>query len=189
MTSVQDPSLALGMTLRHSAATPYLLPSIPMARMRRHLLFACLLAACREAPLPAPASDTSALAARVDSLATAVLQAELAENPETGTELGIPSAAHGRIRDNSPTATRIAQSREDALYTVALTIDPSPLAGQPQWVTYGVLRDRLERSRATRVCRYPLWGVASYVNGWQAVYTDLAMLQPVGTDTLRGRRP
>src|SRR5688572_21409170 len=139
--------------------------------MRRHVLLACLLVACGEAPLPAPASDTSALAARVDSLATAVLQAELAENPETGTELGVPSAAHGRIRDNSPTATRIAQSREDALYTVALTIDPSPLAGQPQWVTYGVLRDRLERSRATRVCRYPLWGVASYVNGWQAVYT------------------
>jgi uncharacterized protein (DUF885 family) len=27
--------------------------------------------------------------------------------------------------------------------------------------------------------------VASYVNGWQAVYTDLALLQPVGTDTLR----
>jgi uncharacterized protein (DUF885 family) len=27
--------------------------------------------------------------------------------------------------------------------------------------------------------------VASYVNGWQAQYTDLALLQPVGTDSLR----
>jgi uncharacterized protein (DUF885 family) len=48
-----------------------------------------------------------------------------------------------------------------------------------------VLRDALERSRALRVCRTPFWGVASYVNGWQAIYTDLALVQPVGTDTLR----
>jgi uncharacterized protein (DUF885 family) len=153
--------------------------------MRRTVALTCLIVACREAPAPAPAFDTSALAARVDSLATAVFEAELRENPETGTEFGLPSAEHGRIRDNSPTATRIGQSREDALYQVALTIDPAALAGQPQWVTYGVLRDWLERSRAIRVCRFPLWGVASYVNGWQAIYTDLAILQPVGTDTLR----
>jgi uncharacterized protein (DUF885 family) len=30
-----------------------------------------------------------------------------------------------------------------------------------------------------------LWGVASYVNGWQASLTDLARVQPVGSDALR----
>ena len=29
--------------------------------------------------------------------------------------------------------------------------------------------------------------MASYVNGWQAQYTDLALIQPVGTDTLRAQ--
>jgi uncharacterized protein (DUF885 family) len=40
---------------------------------------------------------------------------------------------------------------------------------------------------ALRVCRPELWGVASYVNGWQAAYTDLALIQPVGADTLRAQ--
>lgn len=143
-----------------------------------------VLSACSRQP-PPPPPDNGALRARVDSLATAVLEAEVAANPELGTEWGLPNAEHGRIRDNSPTGVRIAQSTVDALYQRALAIDPAPLAGTPQWVTYGVLRDALERSRAMRVCRNPLWGVASYVNGWQAIYTDLALLQSVGTDTLR----
>jgi uncharacterized protein (DUF885 family) len=153
------------------------------------LAVACIgivvLSACERQLPPPPPSDNSALIARVDSLATAVLQAEVSANPESGTEWGLPTAEHGRIRDNSPTGIRIAQSYEDVLYQRALSIDPAPLAGTPQWVTYGVLRDALERSRALRVCRNPFWGVASYVNGWQAIYTDLALIQPVGTDTLR----
>ena len=143
------------------------------------------LSACSPQESPPPPPDNSALLARVDSLATAVLQAEVSANPELGTEWGLPNAANGRIRDNSPTGIRIAQSYEDVLYQRALSIDPAPLAGAPQWVTYNVLRDALERSRALRVCRNPFWGVASYVNGWQAIYTDLALVQPVGTDTLR----
>ena len=48
-----------------------------------------------------------------------------------------------------------------------------------------MLRDELERSAGARVCRLELWGVASYVNGWQASLTDLARVQPVGSDALR----
>jgi uncharacterized protein (DUF885 family) len=144
-----------------------------------------LLSSCKQQSAPLPPTDNSALAARVDSLATAVLEAQVSANPERGTEWGLPTAEHGRIQDNSPTGIRIGQSYQDVLYQRALSIDPAPLVGTPQWVTYAVLRDALERERALRVCRNPLWGVASYVNGWQAVYTDLALLQPVGNDTLR----
>ena len=155
-----------------------------MMRLRVACIGVLLLPACSPPPQPPP-PDNSALAARVDSLAAAVLEAELKEYPERGTEWGLPNAGHGRIRDNSPTGIRIAQSYQNVLYQRALSIDPEPLVGTPQWVTYGVLRDALERERALRVCRNPLWGVASYVNGWQAIYTDLALFQPVGTDTLR----
>ena len=144
-----------------------------------------VLSACERQRPSIPPPDNSALIARVDSLATAVLEAQVSASPELGTEWGLPGAEHGRIRDNSPTGVRVAQSYQDVLYQRALSIDPAPLTGTPQWVTYGVLRDALERERAIRVCRNPLWGVASYVNGWQAIYTDLALLQPVGTDTLR----
>ena len=48
-----------------------------------------------------------------------------------------------------------------------------------------MLRESLESERALRICRAELWSVASYVNGWQAQYTDLALIQPVGSDQLR----
>jgi uncharacterized protein (DUF885 family) len=157
-------------------------------RMRRTVVMVGLvagsvLAACRPATTPDPAG----LAARVDSLASALLDARLAASPEEGTMQGLPKAEHGRIRDNSAEGDRRDQARQDSLLQATLAIDPTPLAGTPQWVTYGVLRDDLEREQALRVCRNPVWGVASYVNGWQAIYTDLALVQPVGTDTLRAQ--
>lgn len=149
----------------------------------RHLCAATLLvlSACA---MPQGESAAS-LAARVDSLADAFFDARLAIHPELGTELGLPNAEHDRIRDNSLAAIRAAEARMDSLHMRVITIDPAPLAGSPQEVTYAVLREALEADRQLRVCRAELWGVASYVNGWQAQYTDLALLQPVGTDSLR----
>jgi uncharacterized protein (DUF885 family) len=142
-----------------------------------------LLASCgRES---SSGSAGSAVAVRVDSLADALFEATFAIQPEAGTAEGLLDAEHGRIQDNSLDGVRRAEARMDSLYAVAVTIDPAPLAGRPQWVTYGVLRETLEGGRGQRVCRFELWGVASYVNGWQAAYTTLARLQPVGTDTLR----
>ncbi|HEX5074926.1 MAG TPA: DUF885 domain-containing protein [Gemmatimonadaceae bacterium] len=132
-----------------------------------------------------PQRDAPAIAARVDSLADRYFDTRLVLYPEIGTEEGLPNAEHGRIRDNSLTGVRAAQARMDTLYAAVSAIDKAPLEGLPQEVTYAVLREGLESERAQRICRFELWGVASYVNGWQAQYTDLALLQPVGTDTLR----
>jgi uncharacterized protein (DUF885 family) len=130
-------------------------------------------------------SDSARVATRVDSLADAVFATRLSVEPEFGTTSGLANAEHGRITDNSLAGIARAQQRWDSLYVVAQSIDAAPLAGRPQWVTYGVVREALESDRGLRTCREELWTVASYVNGWQAVYTDLALLQPVGTDTLR----
>jgi hypothetical protein len=46
-------------------------------------------------------SDVPAVAARVDSLADALFDTQLALNPEIGTGRGLPDAEHGRITDNS----------------------------------------------------------------------------------------
>ena len=112
---------------------------------------------------------------------------QLEINPELVTTYGLRGASHDRITDNSIAGIRTAQARLDSLFALAQAIDPTPLAGQPGEVTYAVLRDALESERALRVCRAELWGVASYVNGWQAIYTDLAIIQPVGTDSLRAQ--
>ncbi len=125
--------------------------------------------------------------ARVDSLADAYFDASRELNPELYTSNGITGADHSRIRDNSLAGVRAAEARMDTVRRAADAIDVSSLTGTPQEVTFAVLRDALDAEFVTRVCRAELWGVASYVNGWQAVYTDLAIIQPVGTDTLRAQ--
>jgi uncharacterized protein (DUF885 family) len=154
-----------------------------MTFTRRSLAALLLLASCGRAP----AADTDALAARVDSLANALIDLQLRDSPEFGTSSGISGVDHGRISDNSLPEIRAAEARRDSLYEQVRQIDPAPLAGRPQEVTYAVLRESLESERGQRVCRYERWGVASYVNGWQAGYTDLALIQPVGSDTLRAQ--
>ena len=150
--------------------------------MKLRLLILLAVAACT-----AEGERSAQLAARVDSLADAYFDANLELNPELYTGFGITGADHSRIRDNSLAGVRAAEARMDTFRIAADEIDPSSLAGTPQEVTFAVLRDALDSELATRVCRFELWGVASYVNGWQAQYTDLANFQPVGTDTLRAQ--
>ena len=129
--------------------------------------------------------DIAPLAARVNSIADRFFEVQLEINPELATSFGLVGARHDGVVDNSMSGVRAAQARLDSVFSFVEAIDPAPLAGQPAEVAYAVLRDALEAERALRVCRAELWGVASYVNGWQAVYTDLAIIQPVGTDSLR----
>lgn len=129
--------------------------------------------------------DIARLAARVTTLADSTLATLLSVSPETGTDFGLIDAEHGRLSDNSPEGIRTARARWDALHDAVTTLDPAPLAGRPEWILYGVMRELLEAERGLRVCRQELWTVASYVNGWQARFTDLALIQPLGTDPLR----
>ena len=133
------------------------------------------------------ATNGDILAAHVDSLADAFFDATLDINPESKTLFGLSGVDHSRIRDNSLAGVRAAEARMDSFRLAVSAIDAAPLAGTPQEVTFAVLEDALEAEQAQRVCRAELWGVASYVNGWQAIYTDLALFQPVGTDTLRAQ--
>ncbi len=152
----------------------------------RQLAIALILGAALHATGgPPPSTQSTSLAAQVDRLADSLFDTQLALYPEMGTQLGLSGADHARITDNSLDGVRRAQAKMDALYGEAQAIDPSLLIGRPQEVTYAVLRDALESERALRICRAELWGIASYVNGWQAQYTDLALFQPVGSEERR----
>lgn len=109
----------------------------------------------------------------------------LTVTPEFGTSEGIEGAHHGDITDNSLAGVRKRQAQFDSLYERLLAIDSSELGVGTDRITYSVVREVLEGERQQRVCHFELWNVASYVNGWQAVYTDLAVVQPVGTPELR----
>ena len=163
---------------------------------------ACLLivSACRthavRAPEPGPALPTrgatqqvdtvraATVARRVTAIADAYLQGWQAAYPEIGTQYGIPGARHDRLNDRSAAAERAWRAQEEQWLAALRALDPTPLVGRSEWVTYGVLREQLEASTAMRTCRERLWTVHP-MTGVLATYATLARQQPVGTDELR----
>jgi uncharacterized protein (DUF885 family) len=150
------------------------------------ILIACLVGCGGATPDADRRSDTPPeQAAEVTRLADEYVRAWFERSPESATRRGIPGTDHGRVTDNSPAALARWRSREDAWLARLRAIDAAKLEGHAEWVTYGILRELLEGAQASRVCRQELWAVSSGPPGWQASYTTLAGLQPVGTDSLR----
>lgn len=131
-----------------------------------------------------PAADQAA--ARVTALADECVREYLLFFPEQATMLGIPEAANGRLTDNSLAGIRVWQAKEDAWAAELAKIDGRTLWGRTEWLTYGFLREFLDASRGTRIVRQELWSV-NHMSGWQVGFTQLAAIQPVGTEPLRAQ--
>ena len=148
---------------------------------------AVLLVAACETPAPRAGSSSAGAQAvdrRVDALADTMLTALFEHFADWGTYFGVPNARHDRLPDNSLAELRRWQAKEDAWLRQLRAIDPADLLGRRSWVTYGMLREGVESSVATRVCNTELWKV-DQLGGWQATLTYLADAQPIGTDSLR----
>jgi len=128
-------------------------------------------------------SDAS-LATRVRQLADSYLTAYFEQHPDEATLDGVANTRHDKLPDNSPAALARWQQREDAWLAALQRINPKRLAG-PEWVAYGIMRDAIEGSVGTRVCRFELWSVAHTGGGWLSTVTALAALQGVGTEDAR----
>lgn len=132
-----------------------------------------------------PESDS--LAAHVHQLADSYMVAYFEQHPDEATQDGVANIRHDRLPDNSPESLARWQQREDAWLAALKRINAKRIAGRPEWIAYGIMRDALEGSIATRVCRYELWSVAHTGGGWLATITSLAALQPVGTEAARAQ--
>ena len=131
------------------------------------------------------AGSPDSLAARVRQLADSYLAGYFEQHPDEATAAGVAGIRHDRLPDNSPAALARWRAREDRWLAQLKDIHPKRIAGRPEWVAYGIMRDALEGSVATRVCRFELWSVAHTGGGWLATVTSLAPLQPVGSDAAR----
>ena len=129
-------------------------------------------------------TTSDSLATRVRQLADSYLTAYFEQHPDEATLDGVANARHDKLPDNSPAALARWQEREDAWLEVLKRINPKRLAG-PEWVAYGIMRDAIEGSVGTRVCRSELWSVAHTGGGWLSTVTALAALQGVGTEDAR----
>ena len=132
-------------------------------------------------------TNSDSLALRVQQLADIYLTAYFEQHPDEATLDGVANTRHDRLPDNAPATLARWQEREDGWLATLKRINPSRLAGRPEWVAYGIMRDAIEGSVATRVCRFELWSVAHTGGGWLATITSLAALQGVGTEDARGQ--
>jgi len=134
--------------------------------------------ASRDTPKPEPGD------ARVRHLADAYLNAYFDRYPETGTIYGVPARHHDMLSDNSVTALREWEGKEDAFLMQARAIDPRTIEDPRLRATYAIVREALDSSIATRVCHTELWNV-SQMSGWHVNLGYLVTIQPVGTDEAR----
>jgi uncharacterized protein (DUF885 family) len=149
----------------------------------------CLIAASagcdRGAKAPAAVPVPERVDARVRELADAYLEGFFQRNPDQVTLFGVPGRHHDALPDNSFEALRAWQAREDGWLAQARQIDPAAIEAPPLRGTYAIVREALEASIGVRVCRFELWTVSQFVNGWQVQDGYTVTIQPVGTDEAR----
>lgn len=149
------------------------------------LIILCTISLPLFADEPAAAGEETAGPARATrELADRYYAFRLASQPEIAYFSGIELERHDGLTDNSAAGQAAIQQQEDALWQQLQTIDAQALAGTVDWITYGILQQSLQSARELRVCQYPAWAV-SQMSGWQMDYTQLAELQPVGSEELR----
>src|SRR5262245_15222632 len=160
-----------------------------LARLTTSFLCASLamhVTACnRGADNPSPKPQPEAADGRVRALADGYLQGYFDRYPEAKTVYGVPGAHHDRLSDNSAEALKAWQAKEDAWLAEARQIDPAAIQAAPLRATHAIVREALEGSIGTRVCRYESWTVSQFVNGWQVNDGYLVTIQPVGSDQAR----
>lgn len=122
----------------------------------------------------------------VNAIATAYMRAESLRNPESASsDTGWMKPLASRIADNGPAARDKWYRYQDSVLKTLLQLDTAALVGRSEWITYGILRNELETTMGRRICRLDLWGVNSYVNGWQNGYSDVFGRQRMGTPERR----
>lgn len=144
------------------------------------LVLCCSVASGAVASDATPAASPSQVVAIADEYMAALARAF----PEAGTENDLPGTDHGALSDNTAAGLRHWRSYEDSVLA-RLGTTSATAGAAPDRLLHAILLDEVQRNIGTRVCRLELWGVASYVNGWQARLTDLARVQPVGNDAAR----
>ena len=159
---------------------PAFVRSAPAAWLGGALLLCCVSGSEAAPPSTAQTAHPSPVVTIADDYMAALARAF----PEFGTENDLPGTDHGALSDNSAAGIGHWRAYEDSVLERLRATSPAATSGSDRLLRE-ILLDEVQRNVGTRACRFELWGVASYVNGWQARLTDLARVQPVGTDEAR----
>jgi uncharacterized protein (DUF885 family) len=134
----------------------------------------------------AAADDLTAThARRVTELADRWVTQIETRYPITYLASGLPTARHDTFDQNSPEDMRSWRAFLASIEAELNGIPESALSGKPEWVTWHYLRQGLAQEHANELCRSELWQVAPL--GWQSHLSQIADLQPVGTEEQRAQ--
>lgn len=146
--------------------------------MSRPLVLAAVLAG-----LCAPAALAQTPSQRLAALGDAVAQDMLFYEPALIDMAGLDAPWRDRFGDRSPAAIAAYAAKEEANLALLKGIDRAGLSLAEQ-ATYAVIREQLEADLQLGVCKAELWNVNHFA-GWQSLFTQMAALQPVGTEKAR----
>ena len=140
-----------------------------------------LLAALAALPSQAGPDDR----ARVTALADRFVEEYQKNFPISYGFSGLPVKRNDGVDINSP--EDVARWRElmKAMSAELATIKPDAFATEPEWVTWQFLDHAFKQDQATTLCRNELWSVSAL--GWQSSLSQIASVQPVGTDEARAQ--
>ena len=138
------------------------------------LVFIAALCACSDEP-----EATSA--ERVNSIASDFVDGYYSQYPEEAYESAYPDAPMDRFGNHSESHLVAWDKQVDNWLEEVVALDPTPLSGTVDAVTYLFARERLEAIIGMRVCRMELWNVSPTWTGWPSMITSTLGAQPVST--------
>jgi uncharacterized protein (DUF885 family) len=122
----------------------------------------------------------------IEAIADDVLAEMLERNPRLATNYLIEGARHDRLFDNSLPALADWQARQDAWIAELDAIGAPTDVGSRDWVTFGILREQLAASQATRICRKELWETST-TTAWYTGMPFVFDIQPLGSDDFKAQ--
>jgi len=140
-----------------------------------------LLAVVAALPLHAEADDR----ARVTALADRYVEEFQNNFPLSYGFSGLPTKRSDGLDLNSPADIARWQALLGGMASELASIDPGQFATAPEWVTWQFLDHAFKQARLTKICRSELWSVSAL--GWQASLSQIAGIQPVGSDEARAQ--
>ena len=143
--------------------------------------FACFATLSTVAHAAAPADDR----ARVTALADRFVAEYRAKFPISFAFSGLPIERHDGIDINTPAEIAKWHEMLRGMTAELESIKADAFADQPEWVTWQFLQQALREDAETEVCREELWSVSAF--GWQAGLSQVASIQPVGTEEARAQ--
>lgn len=137
-------------------------------------LMGALLWGCEK---PDPAAEAGA---QVIAAADFYLEGVLRETPEVAYFTDLPLARHDGLSDISPQGLARLHALEDQTLAMLEAVDAAALAGTPERVLHGQLKEMVAASVQARVCRRELWSVNHMFSFYNSL-GELAARQPVAT--------